>query len=690
MKRFVVAGLLLATWLLQAARAQESYLVSKSRWFNQTSAGAPTPDAQPFRFRVFLENYGLAHGIGTVKLPSGQTRATAEAGNDLVFTDSAASAAALSAIYGAGTYTTEVSLFGSTISGSAPLGADSYPNVPQLDLSALQSINVETQENDIEVPVNAFTGAGDEDNINFVIRDQTGSAVLNDSYSPSDTTVLYINPGILTAGQTYTAEVVFMHIAGRDEGNAGISLASAFNSVTTFTITTSGSGPVDTTPPTLVQSFPASGENMTNRLTAVIFQFSEKMDSTRQPVQWSATQNGQPFTLDSTKFFIAWDSEGQILTCLYNLTGGGWPQNVEVTWTLPGGTTGFRDRALNPLVPATGTFHTGQTGGGGSCEGSSPSESAGFGMFKFLNYLQSGAGAPVDDPENGAFFYAFARIPDAPGRAAIEFPADPAPAPHQLKFFGSPGFGIEFLSEQFTNQASLEAAYPPGNYDFQLRNRTNPTVVITHVVMALSASGYPPVPHFSNYAAAQSIPTNTGFNLTWDAYTGVNTNTDSLEIVITNPDGVEVLRLPDTCANKPLPATATSVTIPAGLLSAGVQYTATLNFSRASDINRQMPNTTARGIAGAGRATRMLIRTAGGLPPLGPVRFLSTAFNASGDMVLTVESPIDATLRIRAASNLNGPFNVTLVTTNVTSSPITLVLPRPEPAYGFLRAFADR
>jgi hypothetical protein len=685
MKRFAVAGLLWIVCLIQAAKAQESYMITRSRWFTQAPAAAPVADAQPFRFRVFLENYGVLVANGTVTLPSGQTRTAQRLGNDLVYTDTAASASALFATYGAGTYTASVSLFGTTLSGSAALGADNYPNTPQLDLSGLQSID---PENDTEIGVNAFAGATEDDYITFVVRNQTGAPVLNDTYSAVGTSVLYLNPGILTEGQAYTAEVAFTRIAGRAPEEAGISLATAFSSVTTFSFTLGGSSPGDTTPPTLTQAIPASGSNLTNRLSGIVFQFSERMDPTRQPVVWSATRNGTDVPLNPALFFILWDSESRFLSCTYNLTGGGWPADVQVRWTLQGGASGFRDTAGNALAEVSGTFNIGSAGGGGNCEGSSPMEVAGFGLYKLLNHLQSGAGTPVDDPENGALVSAFARIPDAPGRAALEFPADPAPLPHQLKFFTGPIAGVEFLTESFETQAALEAAYPPGAYDFQLRNRTNPTVVVSHVVLTLPSSSYPPVPHFANYAAAQNVATNVDFTLSWDAFTGVNTNSDSLQITITDPEGNEVLSLPDACEDKPLPATATSVVVPAGLLSGGVTYTATLNFFRGVDLNRPMPGTGALGMAGVARSTRMTLRTAGGQPPLGPVRFLSSSFDASGNMRLTIECPTGVPLRLQAAGNLNGPFNVNLLTTNATVSPLTVVLPRPEPNYGFVRAIA--
>jgi hypothetical protein len=351
-----------------------------------------------------------------------------------------------------------------------------------------------------------------------------------------------------------------------------------------------------------------------------------------------------------------------------------------------GAANAMRDQSGNLLGTVSGQFYTtGATQTG--CDSTDPTESSSFGFLKLANHLQTGAGVAGNDPTNAAFLSAFNRIPDSPGRAALEFPADPAPKPHQLKFFGANLAG-EFLIVPFNSQAELDAAYPAGQYDFQLRDKVAPITVLEHVVLNLTADPYPLAPHFANYAAAQGIDTNTDFSLNWDAFAGAIANNAGISLTVEDDQGKTVLSLPDSCDNKPLAVTDTHAVIPKGLLAAGKTYMATLSFLHLNDSGKLMPGTSSKGIAAVGQSTRMTLKAGGGLVATAP-RFRSFSIDASGNFVISVECTTGIPLHLEGTAALGTAFNVPLLTTNPPVSPLTITLPATPGPIGFLRARSE-
>ena len=666
--------------------AQEATFFTKERWSVQTTATAtvPAPSA-PFRVSFRGENLGLFGGTVELQLPSGTVKTTTRAGQDMVFGDSAASAASLNQTYGAGTYTLTIRAFGTTLSGSADLGTDAYPAPPRvLNFAAAQTWDAAA---DFTVQTTALANAGDSDYLHLTLRTASGTEVFSEYIYGGDPGEFYVAGETLAANQDYVVELAAVQVVDRQGEDDLKEFAVGFASVTTFALHTSGSGPTETTPPALRTVTPADGTVLTNTLIALTFQFSEPMDTSRMPLTLTATRAGSPVSLDAAKLFTFWEAAGDGLTVVYNASGGGWPAGTSIHWTLEGGPTGFRDLAGNPLATVSGGFNTtGNDTNAGGCDGASPVEAAGFGMFKLVNFRQTDAGAPGQDPTNGATFQAFLRVPDAPGRAALEFPADPAPKPHQLKFFAPIRAGLELFSEPFANAEALDAAYPAGQYDFQLRDRTTPTTELSHAVMTLTSAGAPPTPRFANFAAAQQVATNADFTLTWDAFTGADPALDALTLTLTDEDGTELLSLPDTCANRTLPVTATSAVVPRELLAAGKTYVATLTFFRLNDHGKTLSGTTAQGVAATGRATRMSLKASAGSVTAGERRFRRFASTAAGEFEVSLDCPVNVPLRLEAATALDSPFSILLLATNPPVSPLNVTLPAPPGAAGFLRA----
>ncbi|HVY69558.1 MAG TPA: Ig-like domain-containing protein, partial [Verrucomicrobiae bacterium] len=518
--------------LVSPARAIDTsdFFVVKTQVFNQTSDAAPVAVATgAFTARASAPGFGGPSGfagVSSVKVtfPGGASQNLPYVEDDDVFAKGATNntAAGLNAIFPAGAYAFALnsSVLGN-LTGTVTLPADQYPAAPQVsNFSAAQALDV-SQDFDLTFkPVAGITG---DTEFEYVIMDGANQ-VYSDSLSSGNLTSR-IDSGALDGGKTYQGIVRL----GTPVSVIGFpSTAYEFVSETHFTIVTkkgTGGGGNPGTLPVLTGTVPEDGALDVPATQFVTFTFNEPMDTNRIGLTWTG--------VDSTKWSYFFTPDGT-LACLYQGQGG--LPSTTVTWTLnavAGAPNNFRDLNGHELPTYHGSFTVkagGGTGGtGDTCDGATPVESAGFGIFKQVNYLQNSAAAPVADTVNGAMLFAFSSIPNSPGRAAIEYN-------HKLDFFGQI-FNYEFLTNGFPTRAELDAAYPAGAYNFQLRDRNAPTTVIAQVALTFTANGYPPVPHFGNYAAAQAIPANSAFTLTWDPFTGATTNTDALQLEILDADG---------------------------------------------------------------------------------------------------------------------------------------------------------
>ncbi len=692
------------TCLLASASllAQESHL-GKAQFLVQTSAAAPvTVAANGFGFEAVV--VVAAPGFETItspqlKLPGGSSQPlTLNAAGDQFSVQAAYdTSAALEAAYPAGNYafTGTDSIF-SSFNTVLALPATAYPVVPQIvNFTEAQAIDSTLN---FDLKWNAFTGAvTDQDSVSLVIEDDQGNAVVTeDSLSVTDT--LYtVYSDSLAPGKTYHGALRFIKIVGQSVTGFPFPKA-AFASETQFTLKarTSG-GTVDTTPPSLTQSVPETGATLISQYQGAAFLFSEPMDQSKIGIAWSATLNDQPYPLDPAKFQTFWDSEGKTLAVNYGITSGGWPNGLTVMWTLrpdPNAANAFRDLAGNVLDASySGSFYT--VGGTPGCTGEDPVEAAAFGVFKLGTHLQTGPGAATDTPpEGGGMFLSFF------GKAVVgnttlnptitlEFPAPPAPLPHQLKAFSQLAVGFSVFSQNFATQADLDQNYPASTYALEIRNLLNPVSqqVTNSVVFDLGTSGYPVIPHFANYAAAQAVDPKADFTLQWDAFTG-NNAASAIGLKIEDADGKQVFSAPNTCGGLPLAPTALSIKIPTNTLAAGKTYKVTLSFEQAVEQGKTMPNVPGKGVAVLGSATEMTLKTIGGTVVTAPV-FKSIAATGSGNLTLVVDCTVGATLTIKSAASLDAPFSVNLLSTNPPVTPITLTLPISGSAQGFLRAEAN-
>jgi hypothetical protein len=123
-----------------------------------------------------------------------------------------------------------------------------------------------------------------------------------------------------------------------------------------------------------------------------------------------------------------------------------------------------------------------------------------------------------------------------------------------------------------TNEAILETNFPTGNYTFTVKTAaSNETMLVPFPTSLVQ----PNPPHLANLLAAQDVDSTQPFSLDWDPFAG-GTTTDYIVAVLTTN-----WQSPNIGASGALNGTATSVTIPAGILAPGKTYSASVGFSHA-------------------------------------------------------------------------------------------------------------
>ena len=118
--------------------------------------------------------------------------------------------------------------------------------------------------------------------------------------------------------------------------------------------------------------------------------------------------------------------------------------------------------------------------------------------------------------------------------------------------------------------SALDAAYPAGNYTFQVQAvASNQTVVVTYP----SSLTQPPAPHLTNYTAGQAINPNQPFVLGWDPLAG-GSGSDVIYVEIYGG----YFHTPALGDAGSLNGLATGVTIPAGTLPPNQTYSGCVTF----------------------------------------------------------------------------------------------------------------
>jgi hypothetical protein len=208
-----------------------------------------------------------------------------------------------------------------------------------------------------------------------------------------------------------------------------------------------------------------------------------------------------------------------------------------------------------------------------------------------------------------------------------------------------------FLSVSL-NLATFDATFPNGNYTFTVQAPTSNQQVTVNLPASVTQ---PPVPHLSNFTAAQSVDASQPFTVRWDALPGGGASEYIFVQVGT------AFRTPEPGSPGALYGTATSVVIPAGTLQPNTPYEGTLGFYRASTNTFGTSHVTA-----AFRATfiRFSLVTSG--PPGGALILTNTAWNGFFFSFDVLSAPGQRYI-VDSATSANGPW-LPLLTTNAPPS----------------------
>jgi hypothetical protein len=258
----------------------------------------------------------------------------------------------------------------------------------------------------------------------------------------------------------------------------------------------------------------------------------------------------------------------------------------------------------------------------------------------------------------GPFLAYLGLVQSAPGLVPLANVTLPGGSQRPLPA-GSSGIKLQ-TQERFSDQASIDATYPPGNYTFGLYAVNDGA---KFPVLSMPPAAYPIPPHVSNFAAAQSINPLASFTLQWDPMPGAHTN-DNFWVLITEAGGV-VFSTPDPATDHAaaLQGTATSVIVPANTFQPGHAYTGWITYSRATSLNLSA-------YPGAAGVTTMGATTSFPLTPSSGALRLDQVAKLSGTQYrFQLSGTTGQTYSIQVSTNLVSTNWFTLMTTNLSASP---------------------
>jgi hypothetical protein len=689
MRSSVYVGLVLAAAASLWAE-DTTVFVAKTRRYLQNSVAAPAPQADGAGFRVRAGASGMSFfepiSGAQIQFPNGSTKPVPKvADGNYAIEASFATDAALTAAYPNGSY-----LFSATLNilgaskAHVAVGAGTYPATARIvNFDEIKSVDA---VNDFTLQWSSFSDAQDGDSIALkIVEAGTGAVVVDETGIDPSNTDWVISGGSLENGKSYAAALTFQRLAtSLPEAGDILPGVAIYGVETDFAIAAAGTPPVDdTTPPALASVVPENGAMMSSIYAPVLFQFSEAMDKAKMSIQWRATVNGSEAALDVSQIHGFWSDDSLSLIATYGVLGG-WPSGLVVEWTLnpaAGGANNFRDRAGNELPKTTGTFIT--AGGVAPCFAPAPGGPAGslFGIFKRLNYLQTGSDTPALDPDLAAQAYGFFKLPESTPVQTIVTLKAPTDNPFQfhLKVFtppqGATSLVFRDFTEPFATRSDLDVAYPAGTYAMELRNSS--AQATNSAALVIPATGYPTIPKVANFAACQTIATNAVFAVQWAALSPA-TGGEFLSFRIFDATTNLVFQAPDPCGEIALAPTATSIDLPAGLLAGNSHFVGELSFSRLVATNKTLAGVAGAGYAALTRIVRFPMQTTDGSVTLAPPEILSTA-RSGRNISLTFSCMPGRALTVEAAANLKAvpPFS-TLLVTNPPASPVTLVFPATE------------
>ena len=434
--------------------------------------------------------------------------------------------------------------------------------------------------------------------------------------------------------------------------------------------TGTGGGTTDTDPPILVSSTPTNNATGVPLNRLIRFTFNEAMQAA-ESIQWSAN-------LTPVKFAYSWSGDARTLTCDYseNL-----PTNATITWKLnPSGPPAlFKDAAGNALAADiyAGSFTTSSTND--LCEAEPVDDSLGsFSPVWLVSYVQAGSAAPTEDTNAPPAFSASLVSPtsnpvvsarlDLPGGSSVDL----------TNFFGRTFFNFD----EYASQGELDASRPPGNYTLRVDRTSGAPQSIT---LVHQAGDWPPTPQILNLPALQSADATVDVVVQWNGFTGAGEG-DSIGFTLMLGNEM-IYNAPDPCVPIVLEKTATSITLPRGLLVTGRSYDASLRYMRFGAYDTNTIADIAAFVGVSKELNFTLVTGGSGVTPKSPTLGSPSLTGDQLEFQVTGASP-GQSIQLQESTTLEPGSWTTIQTVPAEASgTATLTIPTPSVGPRFYRLF---
>ncbi|HTL58930.1 MAG TPA: Ig-like domain-containing protein [Candidatus Limnocylindrales bacterium] len=305
--------------------------------------------------------------------------------------------------------------------------------------------------------------------------------------------------------------------------------------------------------PTIVSTVPGFLATGVSPSAAVVFTFSEPMDTTATAATF---YDGTTFTELATT--PSWNAQNTVLTCT---PVPPFPANKQIIWSVDG-----QNPTGDALGGNTGGLFT--TGSGGASTGSGTNRITSFTIGKVYSYDQSSSGPPIPSAQVPFIFIGSTTLASNRTANQITLTLPNAAVSNLNQTLRPESYLLSYFS---TSSNTLETTFPQGVYTFTV----NATASNQSVTVTLPANmTQPNAPHVTNIVAAQAVDPSKPFKLSWDPFVGGG-GSDYIQVMVGDWTSG------DYGTPGALDGTATSVTIPAGVLVANSNYTASVGFDRA-------------------------------------------------------------------------------------------------------------
>jgi len=400
--------------------------------------------------------------------------------------------------------------------------------------------------------------------------------------------------------------------------------------------------------PTIVSVVPTTGATGVSASAAVVFTFSGAMNTTLTTAMFEDT-NGNTLTTTPT-----WSTDNKTLTCT---PAPAFPTPDFIIWSVTG--QGNGGNALGGTTD--GYFIVGGSGGGGGGCNTVTHTNTEFVLEESWLFIQTNASGAVPEPD-----VPYAIITEVSLVSNLTATAASLTLPDStvLKLDDFTGDGQTFLTNDiYTNLSELNAAWPNGSYKFTTTG-TAPAFPVVTVDFNITQ---PNTPAIANFTAVQAVDSTKPFILSWNSFSNrVGTNQVFVNIGYNPCSGTGFITN--------LPGTATSTTIPAGVLSPGSNYlNSELGFQNVTGISNASPEYTAGSVRSS--VTSFTLTTIGGSGP-GTLTFTNPVLSG-GSLKFDITGPADTTITVQYTSNLETGAWATLIATNSGSSGTIIVTDTP-------------